>query len=427
MGFGARRQVDGAALLAATGFGVLAFLARGSGEPDPWVFLGLAALLQLLGVGAYRIASRDGFALSSRRVLGYALLFRLIGVAGGPFFEDDYFRYLWDGYRFAEDGTPYGTPPEDWFGDPDLPEEFRMVLDQVNYPELPTIYGPTTQFLFLLAHHFTPARILGLQILLVGFDLLLIGLLLRLAPAPAVLLYVFSPLAVKEIAFTAHPDGFAVCLLIAAVAFSLRERFFPAGIALGLAVGAKVIALAIAPFVLLRAGFPGAVAFLTTLLLLYLPFVFFGATDLATLGVFAREWQFNAPVFGLLGRFLSDGVARILCGVLFLAVALVLFLRYRRNPAEIPRGDLLYGALLAFAPVVNPWYLLFVLPFAVLRPSLWAWVASWSVLLSYLTGLNLNDLSIHPFGHPGWVLPLEYGLIALAAVFPFFWRKRSLR
>ena len=63
---------------------------------------------------------------------------------------------------------------------------------------------------------------------------------------------------------------------------------------------------------------------------------------------------------------------------------------------------------------MNPWYLLWVLPFAVVRPSPWAWTASVAVLLSYATGLNLQDMNLHPFGHPWWVRPVEYGAIALA-------------
>ncbi len=420
-----KRWVDGAALAAGAGYAVLAWLARAPGEPNPWAFLALAGAIQLLAVGVFVLLGRRAAALSGRRVLGYALVFRLIGVVGGPFLEDDHFRYLWDGYRFAEDGTPYGAPPEAWFGDPGVPGEYRMILDQVNNPDLPTVYGPTAQVLFLLARYLSPARITGLQILLVGFDLLLIALLLRLAPTRAVLLHAFSPLVVKEVAFAAHPDGFAVCLLFAAVVLSLRRRFSGASLILAFAVGAKVFALAAAPFVLCRAGWRHRAAFLATLTLLYLPFVLQGGTDLSTLLVMAREWQFNAPVFGVLAMWLPDGAARIVCGTLFLSVAALLFERFRRESATVFRGDLLFGALLVLAPVVNPWYLLFVLPFSVVHPTPWAWTASGSVLLSYLTGLNLNDLSLHPYGHPDWVLPVEYGLIGLAAVAGF--ARRRLR
>ncbi|MCE2392333.1 MAG: hypothetical protein J4G09_12765 [Proteobacteria bacterium] len=57
-----------------------------------------------------------------------------------------------------------------------------------------------------------------------GFDLLLIRLLLPLARPAFVLLYAWCPLAIKGIAFTAHPDGLGVCLLMAAVLLRRDRR-----------------------------------------------------------------------------------------------------------------------------------------------------------------------------------------------------------
>ena len=111
------------------------------------------------------------------------------------------------------------------------------------------------------------------------FDLCTIGLLLRLAPARAVLLYAWCPLVVKEIAFTAHPDGVAVCLLLAAVVLAQRDRFRGAAMCLALAVGAKVLALLLVPFVLARARLVDWGVLAGVLALLYLPFVLQGGTD----------------------------------------------------------------------------------------------------------------------------------------------------
>ena len=157
------------------------------------------------------------------RLLFWAVGFRLCGLIGGPFYEDDFYRYLWDGYRFATAGTPYGAAPEEFFIDPAVPAVFQGVLDGVNYPELPTIYAPVTQLLFLVAYWIKPASVAVLQAILITVDLIVVALLLRLAPARNVLLYAWCPLVVKEIAFTAHPDGVGVCLLLAAVVLARRS------------------------------------------------------------------------------------------------------------------------------------------------------------------------------------------------------------
>ncbi len=97
--------------------------------------------------------------------------------------------------------------------------------------------------------------------------------------------------------------------------------------------------------------------------------------------------------------------------------------RYRRDEGRpVPRGDWVYGVLLAASPVINPWYLLWLLPFAAIFPSVWAWTASMAVLISYVTGLNVNDYELQPYQQPLWARLLEFGLIGLALAWPMFGR-----
>ena len=422
----ALKPIDAAGFGCALAYGILAWSARQSGEPPLILFLGLAVWAALLTFGLYAYHRRNpGEAFPLSRLLGWAILFRVFGLLGGPIYEDDFYRYLWDAFRFAQDGTPYGMAPEAFFADPEVPARFQRILDQVNYPEVPTIYGPVTQLVFLLGYALSPGALVALQAPLILIDLLAIGLLLRLAPARAVLLYAWCPLVIKEIAFTAHPDGVAVSLLLAAVVLGQRERLRGAAVCLALAVGAKVLALLLVPFVLARARPVHWGLFAGTLVLLYLPFMLQGGTDWGTLALFAREWEFNAAVFGLLKPWMSNPAARATCGLALFAGVAWYHVVYRRSASSsVPRGDWIYGGLLALWPVVNAWYLLWLLPFAVIRPSAWAWTASVAVLLSYVTGLNLDDLQMEPFGHPVWVRPVEYGLIALAMAYDVSRRAR---
>ena len=415
----ALKPIDAAGLGCALAYGVLSWSSRQSGDPPLLLFLGLAVCAASFTFGLYAYHRRHpDEAFPVGRLIGWAIVFRVLGVIGGPIYEDDFYRYLWDAYRFAQDGTPYGVAPEAFFADIGVADRFQRILDQVNYPELPTIYGPVTQLVFLLGYALSPGSIAALQVPLILLDLCTIGLLLRLAPAPAVLLYAWCPLVVKEIAFTAHPDVAAVCLLLAAIVFAQQDRLRGAAVCLALAVGAKVLALLLVPFVLVRGRAVDWGVFAGVLLLLYLPFVLQGGTDLATLVVFAREWEFNAALFAFLKPWMPAPAARAVCGFALAGGVAWYYVVYRRSASRsVPRGDWIYGGLLALWPVVNAWYLLWLLPFAAIRPSAWAWTASVTVLLSYITGLNLNDLGMEPFGHPSWVRPVEYGLILIAIVY----------
>ena len=425
-GVGARKCVDAAGLWCALGYSALAFLARQPAEPDLAWFFALVAWTGLPVFGLYWYFREHGEPFPVGRMFFWAAVFRVCGLVGGPFFEDDFYRYLWDGFCFATTGTPYGAVPEDFFLDPSIPVAFHGVLDGINNPELPTIYAPLTEVFFLVGYWLQPGSILTLQSILVLVDLLTIGLLLRLAPPRGVMLYAWCPLVVKEIAFTAHPDGLGVCLLLAAIFLARGRRWRSASICLGLAAASKVFALVLVPLVLVNARARYWILAGITMAAMYAPFVLGGATGVASLQVFAREWEFNSAAFALLTAVFRPLDAKLALGVMYAAFWVHYAVKSRNDgPDAIPRGDWLYGAMLAVSPVINPWYLLWLLPFAAVFPSAWAWTASVAVLLSYISGIHLNDYLLQPYQQPAWARLLEFGLILLALAYDPVQRRLS--
>jgi len=111
-------------------------------------------------------------------------------------------------------------------------------------------------------------------------------------------------------------------------------------------------------------------------------------------------------------------VKLVLLTMLALGCLVYLLRTLRQWPQSHIRGDFLFGALFICAPALNPWYLVWLLPFATIRPSLWAWTASISLLFSYASGINLANsglgLGLQSYQIPDWVLLVEFGLIAIA-------------
>ena len=171
------------------------------------------------------------------------------------------------------------------------------------------------------------------------------------------------------------------------------------------------------PLVLIRARLRHWCIFAATLALLYGPFLVAGATDLDTLVVFAREWEFNSAAFGLLAAVLPSNLAKLSLAAAFGVFWLWYYRRHRNAGGDVPRGDWVYGVFLLAAPVINAWYLLWLLPFAVVYPSRWAWAASVAVLLSYITGLHLGNYEMQAYAQPWWVRPVEFGVIFVALLF----------
>ena len=420
------RVVDIGGVLAVLGYAALAYYSRGSlGEPTLGAFFMLIGWVAVPWIAVFAVLGRSRDSIPIARLIFWAVAFRACGLFGIPLFEDDYFRYLWDGYRFAETGTPYAWAPANSFTDGTVPATFQRVLDQINHPDIPTIYGPVAEFVFLLGYLVAPGSLVPIQLILIGVDVLLIRLLVSIAPSRFVMLYAWCPLVIKEVAFAAHPDGLGVCLLMAAIVLRHREQMTAAAACLALAVGAKVFALLLVPFVLARAGPRAALVFVGVLAVVYVPFVIQGGTDMTALAVFAASWEFNSALFGLLTEWLSTSEAKWLLGAILTLLGGAYWLHYRRrSPGGIPRGDWIYGAFFLAAPVINPWYALWLLPFAAIYPSFWAWTASLALLLSYVTGLNLGLYDIEPFAHPAWLRPAEFGVV-LAAVGFDIWRRHT--
>jgi len=428
---------------ALAGWVILAWGSRGVHSQLP-LFLAVNSFAWLAFTAAWRICS------SARRVrvvpslIVWAVAFRVAGWFALPVMEDDHWRFLWDGRQFALTGNPYATAPADHFRDETVPERFREILDQVNYPHVPTIYGPICEVSFLFSYWVAPGHLWPWKSVVVLADLLAVCFIIRLAragppagelePDPssrrrtaAALVAGWCPLAVFETSFNAHPDILGVALLLAAMGFQRHGLPIRSAVCAGLSVAAKVFALLLVPFLLGRN--PKAwIAFVCTLTAAYVSFWMRGsAADLTGLRAFAVDWEFNSSIFALVQSTTGRSQAKLLCGIVFaviwVCVAHVRLVRPRgrEQDAVLLPGVVVFGAFFLLSPTVNPWYLLWVLPFVALHPSCTGLTAMAAVSLSYVTGLNLGDPSLHPFEHPPWVRPVEYGAIAIAMAID--WRR----
>jgi alpha-1,6-mannosyltransferase len=346
--------------------------------------------------------------------IGWAIAFRGVAALSAPLLEDDWARYLWDGWRFIESGSPYGVAPLAFFQDPTVPELLQRRLSEINHPNLPTIYGPTFQLGFGLAAWIAPGALWPWKLMVLAADIGTLLLLRSMAGPRAAVLYGWCPLAIHESVVNVHADILAILPLVAAWHACQRNRWILAGSFLGIAASGKPFALVAFPFFLgLRHGRGWAAAFVT-FLALHAPFWMQKRTS-TSLMTFAQDWEFNSSLVGVLGLFLPPSWARAVPLAAALPIVLVLWLRHSRS-REHPPLHLAYGTLFLASAVVNPWYLLWMLPFAAASPSLTPWVAMAAVSLSYATALNLGITGPGPYSHPAWVRPMEYGLILAAAL-----------
>jgi alpha-1,6-mannosyltransferase len=420
------RAVSAAGALCAAAYLLLAWATNTLPRIPLALFFGVFGLVTGATLWTFwKLNQEPDSAAAVRWVLVWAVLFRLIGFYGQPIYEDDFYRYLWDGRTLALGGNPYLHPPSNAFGDDSLPPKFQNILDRINFPDVPTIYGPVCQAVFAAAYWMDPGELWPLKLIFLCVDLATLVLLYRLLGRKNhLVIYAWSPLLIKEISFSAHSDILAVCLLVAAIErFGARKLAFAPAL-LALAVASKVIALLFAPFLLLGNGgkhrIRGCLIFSLALFLLYAPFRIHGGVETQGLGVFLQRWEFNSSAFAILQWGLGDEAGRVASLGLF-AAAFIWLLRahLRTKPGTIPPGDVLLGLFFLFSPVANPWYFTAPIPFVTLGPSAWGLTLLSTVFLSYITGLNLGSKTLGPFNHPAWVRPLEILPVIVAAVWGY--------
>ncbi len=406
-----------AGLVSAGAWSCLAWYSRRPAEVPPWVLLTVVAAAWAATLTGFRLLRNGGPRDAGRQVIVWAVVFRLIGLLGEPVLEDDPNRYLWDAWVFARSGTPYGPAPQEFFSDPEVPDEFQAVLSAINHPDLPTIYAPLSQYLFLTAYWIRPADTLPIRVLAAAAELGGILLLGRFVTPAGYLLYAWCPLLIQETAFTGHPDALGVMLLLAAMAARHRGRPYLCATTCALAVAARIHAMPLVAFLLWspRSRTKSAAVLAGVLALLYLPFLVQGVGETGLLA-FASQWEFNSFGFGLLGLLLSPSSTRL--SSLVLAGIGLGWLFLRRRLTHPPPGDQIMAWTLLWSPVINPWYLLWLAPFVAIRPSAWGITALAAVPLSYLHGLYLPDSGLPPYHHPAWLRPVEWGAVLAAALIP---------
>ena len=109
----------------------------------------------------------------------------------------------------------------------------EQILRTVHYGELPTVYPPVSQLVFVAAAQTTPAkasvagRICVMKSWLLLFDVgtiwLIVTMLRRLSlPATWSIVYAWCPLVLKEVANSGHLDAIAILFTTAAVAIGVR-------------------------------------------------------------------------------------------------------------------------------------------------------------------------------------------------------------
>jgi alpha-1,6-mannosyltransferase len=382
--------------------------------------------LVIAGV-AYLLAIREFFSAPRfpRRVIVIGLA--LAAVWHLPFLlmpagaDDDIHRYVWDGRLQRLGYNPYVVVPND-------PAFSALHTDEtrnLNNPDVPSPYPAGAQ-LFFCAVTTIHESAFAFKVAFVLCELAIIPLLLaelrRLGQGEHwVLAYAWNPLLVTCVTYSGHIDILGVLLLLLSVAALERRWRTFAAIAFGLAIAVKLLPIVLTPLYWRRVRVRDGLLAVFIVGLLYVPFLRGASVPTGSIGVFVERFRFNDPAFAEIERIVSPQVVAGLAVLVGLVTAAVL---RRRQAGYSPAFAWPMAASLLCAPVVYPWYLLWLLPFVRSVSTLPLIIWTISILPTFYVW-HLRTLG-RQWVVPGWILLLEYGSVAAAAAILEFRRlKRS--
>ncbi|WP_066039472.1 glycosyltransferase family 87 protein [Herbiconiux solani] len=413
-----------AALTVATGLGVVSvgfYDTRDTGGAlwwaiGGWVLFAVAVWL-LRGVG--RRAAVVLIVVGAVALGGAAMI-------GPPTTSTDSARYAWDGIVQVDGHSPYDHVPRDqtyeqlrpaWLfpdavaddgGHPRCPydgerisrtlnvPDFTVLCTTINRPTVPTIYPPTAELYFAGVRalvppeaEYWPFQAAGALASLAVTLTLLVALRRRGLDPRWAALWAWCPFVLSEAVTNSHVDVLGALLVLAATLLVAGGRRLLGGVALGAAIGVKLIPVIAAPALLKRQPWKVVLGAVVTFALLYVPYVLQSGLDVIGYlpGYLSEEGYDDGTRFALLSL-VAPGPASVVLAALVLGVLALLVYR-RTDPASPWLGQLVMigGVLLVVTPHYS-WYALLLVPFVAMTGR-WEWL---TIPLALSAGLLIPEL-----------------------------------
>ena len=357
----------------------------------PFLYVWMISFLPYFAACAFVLATKP---LAGRwrwielgSILLGAFLLRAMLLPLPPGLSHDSWRYLWDARVTLHGFSPYVYAP----GDKALaPLRDSILYANSRYRNVPTLYPPGAQAVYLLSYLLVPANLYFLKGIFLVFDMVtciaLVVLLGRKGlDQRRVLLYAWCPLPIIEFAIQGHVDVITLTFIILAVLSASNRSvrgYMLTGFFIGVATLTKIYPILLLP-VILPGGderhvplmrrvkyhyIPLLVTCFATIIIGYLPYLILGHGQM--FGYFAsytREQGQNAGVIQQITRLLGKQLHLPLTKTIMLEqvvdllavgiVSLIVLVQRWRNRISIEAATLLlFGVVLSISSHVFPWY-----------------------------------------------------------------------
>ena len=363
------------------------------------------------------------------------IVFRLVFLMAEPNLSQDFYRFIWDGQLIKNGINPYLYTPDQIIeqGTISFPSmmELRDGMTDLNARHYSN-YPPINQILFALAAFLGDGSVLGatiamrLIVVLADLGVLYFGrkLLQNMNKANNLAFWYFlNPLVIIELTGNLHFEGVMLFFFVWALYLMAKSKWLWATPVYALSIMVKLMPLMFLPLFIKYLGFKKSAVFYSLVLLacaaLLLPFyssVFIdNYTD--TVGLWFSNFEFNASIYNVVKKIavnyfeakpweLIDSYGSLIQKIVLVLILLFAFIRKNRTLESLITSMVFALACYYFlSTTVHPWYVVFLLGFAIFTDYRFPLVWSCAIILSYYAYTNPDNKESL------WLLAIEYILV----------------
>jgi alpha-1,6-mannosyltransferase len=351
--------------------------------------------------------------------LAFAFRLPLAVLPVGP--DSDMVRYVWDGRVQRLGLNPYLVVP----ANPSL--EYTHTDETRGMPSRRwrTSYPPGAQLFFRAVTAIHDSTI-AMKLALVMCDLVTIFVVRRWLAVTGrsewlTLAYAWNPLVILEVAHSGHIDALgAMWIALAALALTTK-RTLVAAAALVIAIASKLLPIVLLPLFWRRVRWRDACAATALGLLMAWPYLTWPKTMLGALTGIVHGVRFNGPLFKLVADLTWPPFAAVFAVAIGMAVAA--WCRWKLDETEPAAWVWPMAVAVSCAPVIYPWYLLYLTPFLLTFSTLPLIVWTLTVQPIYVVWEITRNGG--RWMVPAWSMVFEYAVVLAAAAVVLVVRKRN--
>jgi len=370
----------------------------------PRMFLVLFTVAWLAYAGGVLVTAQLRGPVTIGVILTVAVLSRLLLLSALPSLSTDVYRYVWDA-RVSNAGIdPYAyapvAPEVDGLRDADI-------YPRLNHPTWRTVYPPVAQALFRAVYRIAPDNVFALKAAFGLAELLAfaaLAFLLRTLEIPLgrLTIYAWNPLLLVEIWGSGHLDALVLATVTTAALASARGRDGIAAMLLG--VGTLVKLYPAVLLLLLPRGRRASAYALFGIVMIA------GTTTAGGLG----HWPIMPMWRYVSGEYFNPGLVRSLVNEPLAALAAtaiwVAVIAWRARAGSLAeRAAPMIAGVIVLGANVFPWYVVWLVPFLAVRPSISLIAFTGTVGFAYSFFLS------EPWTIPVWARLWEVAPLAIAA------------